>query len=35
MTNVLGKFPQSEIILYRTEDGATKIQVRLENETVW
>lgn len=25
----------SEIILYQTEDGVTKIEVRLENETVW
>lgn len=25
----------SEIIIYQTEDGATKIQTRLENETVW
>jgi len=25
----------SEIILYQTEDGQTKIQTRLENETVW
>ncbi len=25
----------SEIILYQTEDGTTKIDVRLENETVW
>jgi len=25
----------SEIILYQTEDGKTRIQVRLENETVW
>ena len=25
----------SEIILYQTEDGITKIDVRLENETVW
>jgi hypothetical protein len=25
----------SEIILYQTEDGTTKIEVRLENETVW
>jgi hypothetical protein len=25
----------SEIIIYRTEDGQTKIQTRLENETVW
>ena len=26
---------KSEIILYQTEDGQTKIEVRLENETVW
>jgi hypothetical protein len=25
----------SEIILYQTEDGQTKIETRLENETVW
>lgn len=25
----------SEFILYQTEDGASRIQVRLENETVW
>lgn len=25
----------SEIIIYQTEDGSTKIQTRLENETVW
>jgi hypothetical protein len=25
----------SEIILYTTEDGLTKINVQLENETVW
>ncbi|NLL29165.1 MAG: hypothetical protein GX259_10250 [Bacteroidales bacterium] len=25
----------SEILLYQTEDGQLKIQVRLENETVW
>jgi len=25
----------SEIIIYQTEDGKTKIQTRLENETVW
>jgi hypothetical protein len=28
-------FPQSEIILYQTEDGRTRIQCRFENETVW
>ncbi len=27
--------PKSEIILYQTEDNATRIEVRLENETVW
>ncbi|MEX2569507.1 MAG: RhuM family protein [Cyclobacteriaceae bacterium] len=26
---------KSEIIIYQTEDGKTKIQTRLENETVW
>ena len=25
----------TEIIIYQTEDGLTKIQTRLENETVW
>jgi hypothetical protein len=29
------RLPQSEIILYQTEDGRTHIQCRLENETVW
>ena len=27
--------PKSEIILYQTEDGQTKLEVRLEDETVW
>ena len=27
--------PQSEIILYQTEDGGTRVQCRFENETVW
>jgi hypothetical protein len=27
--------PQSEIILYRTEDGRTRVQCRFENETLW
>ena len=27
--------PQSEFILYQTEDGRTRIQCRLENETIW
>jgi hypothetical protein len=25
----------SNILIYQTEDGKTKIQTRLENETVW
>jgi len=27
--------PNSEIILYQTEEGQTKLEVRLEDETVW
>ncbi len=27
--------PQSQIIIYKTKDGQTKIDVRFENETVW
>ena len=27
--------PQSEIILYQTEDGRTRIQCRLDSETLW
>ena len=27
--------PRSEIILYQTEDGRTRIQCRLEDETLW
>jgi hypothetical protein len=27
--------PQSEIILYQTDDGRTRVQCRFENETVW
>jgi hypothetical protein len=26
---------QSEIILYQTEDGRTRVQCRFEDETVW
>jgi hypothetical protein len=25
----------SQIVIYQTEDGKTKLDVRLENETVW
>jgi hypothetical protein len=27
--------PGSEIILYQTEDGRARLEVKLENETVW
>ena len=27
--------PPSELILYQTEDGLTRLQVRLQDETVW
>lgn len=27
--------PNSEFILYQTEDGRTRIQCRFENETIW
>jgi hypothetical protein len=27
--------PQSEIILYQTEDGRTRIQCRIDQETIW
>ena len=27
--------PQSELLLYQTSDGATRLEVRLENETTW
>jgi hypothetical protein len=26
---------QSEIVLYKTEDGAVKIDALLQNETIW
>ena len=34
-TNMHPPNSNSEIILYQTEDGTSKIEVRLENETVW
>ena len=27
--------PKSELILYQTEDGRTRIECRFEDETVW
>ena len=35
MTDLPDKRPSSEILIYQTEDGRTRIQVRLEDETVW
>ena len=35
MTDLPDKRPDSEILIYQTEDGRTRIQVRLEDETVW
>ena len=35
MTNFTEKPSSSEIILYQTEDGKTRIEVRMEGETVW
>jgi hypothetical protein len=35
MTNPLDQPLHSEIILYQTEDGTTRINVHLEGETVW
>jgi hypothetical protein len=29
------EIPQSEIVLYQTEDGRTRIQCRFENEMIW
>ena len=27
--------PQSPVLLYQTSDGQTRLEVRLENESVW
>jgi hypothetical protein len=35
MMHIPEEQPTSEIILYQTEDGRNRIEVRLENETVW
>jgi len=35
MTNLPANPPRSELLIYQTEDGRTRIQVRLEDETVW
>ena len=31
----VGKTPTSEILLYQTEDGSSRIEVRMQDETVW
>jgi hypothetical protein len=35
MTNDIQKPPQSEILIYQTEDGRTRHEVCLQGETVW
>ena len=35
MTNLQEKPNRSEIMLYQSEDGKTRIEVRLKEETVW
>jgi len=35
MPNLPATPPNSELLIYQTEDGRTRIQVRLEDETVW
>ncbi|MFH1487505.1 MAG: hypothetical protein ABII06_01250, partial [Pseudomonadota bacterium] len=37
MSDRSGKLPEgrSQIVLYQTEGGRSRVQVRLENETVW
>ena len=30
-----GEQPKTDLILYQTEDGKTRLEVRLENDTVW
>ena len=32
---MVDKAPSTQILLYQTEDGRTRIEVRLEDETVW
>jgi len=35
MTTLPTESSRSEILIYQTDDGKTRIEVRLENETVW
>ena len=33
--NKLSKLPSSQILLYASKDGKTKIEVKFEGQTVW
>jgi len=35
MTNLLDRTRASEILIYQTEDGGTRIEVRMQADTVW
>lgn len=35
MSDKLPAKPDSDILLYQTEDGQTRVEVRLQDETVW
>jgi len=35
MAKHLPQKPNTQLLIYQTESGHTKIEVRLENETVW
>jgi hypothetical protein len=35
MAKHLPQKPDTQLLIYQTESGDTKIEVRLENETVW
>ena len=35
MAKHLPQKPTTQLLIYQTESGDTKIEVRLENETVW
>ena len=35
MTSLSDETPASEILIYQTEDGGTRIEVRMQADTVW
>lgn len=35
VSNVMTSQPSSQFIIYQTENGQTRLEVRLEDETVW